>query len=196
MERTEEPHIKSRKEHNELCENSLWMDRHLHHDDWRCGYRIGQRSLATEINVLLLALKAVLNDPKDDSANRWIIINMMSDLCASHSFEPEQRQIDRLCDIQKQLHRTYKSPIQTPVEASDAGFDASNTIQPCHNCRNESGIYARTWQDIEGFPEAYNYVDYFPEQNQTPGYIRKQISHSKSDVYYCENCEAVWSVKS
>ena len=98
MERTEEPHIKNRKERNELCENSLWIGRHLHDDDWRGSYEIGQASLATEINVLLLALKAVLNDPKDDSANRWIIIKMMSDLCASHSFEPEQRQIDRLSD--------------------------------------------------------------------------------------------------
>jgi len=96
MERIEKPHVISRKERNELCENSLWIGRNLHDDDWRGAYQIGQASLATEINVLLMALKTVLKDPKDDSANRWIIINMMSDLCASHSFETEQRQIDRL----------------------------------------------------------------------------------------------------
>ena len=87
-----------------------------------------------------------------------------------------------------------------PVQASDAEFDASNIYQPCHNCRNECGIYARTWQDIEGFPEAYNYVDYFPEQPETTDnctrYARKQINSRNKDVYYCENCEAVWSVKS
>ena len=99
MQRLEEPHVISRKERNELGENSLWIGSNLHHDDWRCGYRMGEASLATEINVLLMALKTVLNDPKDESANRWIIINMMSDLCASHSFEPEQRQIDRLSDF-------------------------------------------------------------------------------------------------
>tara|TARA_Y100000361_G_C11152388_1_gene341954 strand:- start:1170 stop:1601 length:432 start_codon:yes stop_codon:yes gene_type:complete len=100
MERYEKPHVLSRKKRNELGENSLWMGRHIHDDDdWQCGYKVGQASLATEINVLLMALKTVISDIHDDSANRWIIINMMSDLCASHSFEPEQRQIDKLSDV-------------------------------------------------------------------------------------------------
>jgi len=99
MERIEEPHVltrKERKERKELCENSLWIGNRLHDDDWRGSFHLGQASLATEINVLLMALRSVITDSKDDSANRWVIMNMMSDLCASHSFEPEQRQIDRL----------------------------------------------------------------------------------------------------
>ena len=104
MKNLEKPHVLSRKERNQLGENSLWMGRHLHDDDdWQCGFKVGQASLATEINVLLMALKTVISDLGDDSANRWIIINMMSDLCASHSFEPEQRQIDKLSDVALQI---------------------------------------------------------------------------------------------
>ena len=118
MERIEKPHVINRKERNELSENSLWIGRHLHDDDWRGGFQMGHASLATEINILLYALKAVLNDPKDESANRWIIINMMSDLCASHSFEPEQRQIDRLSALEMR-----KSAWASEEPASESWYD-------------------------------------------------------------------------
>ena len=122
MERLEKPHVISRKERNELGENSLWIGRHLHDDDWRGGFQMGHASLATEINILLYALKAVLNDPKDESANRWIIINMMSDLCASHSFEPEQRQIDRLSDVALQIG-SFQFKLERAVAASESASE-------------------------------------------------------------------------
>ena len=122
MDRYEKPDVLRRKERNQLGENSLWIGRHLHDDDddddWQCGFRMGQKSLATEINVLLMALKTVISEPLDDSANRWIIINMMSDLCASHSFEPEQRQIDRLSDLEMR-----KSAWATEEPASESWYD-------------------------------------------------------------------------
>ena len=124
MDRYEKPDVLRRKERNQLGENSLWIGRHLHDDDddWQCGFRMGQKSLATEINVLLMALKTVISEPLDDSANRWIIINMMSDLCASHSFEPEQRQIDRLSDVALQIG-SFQFKLERAVAASESASE-------------------------------------------------------------------------
>ena len=124
MDRYEKPDVLRRKERNKLGENSLWVGRHLQDDDdWQCGFRMGQKSLATEINVLLMALKTVISEPLDDSANRWIIINMMSDLCASHSFEPEQRQIDRLSDVALQIG-SFQFKLERAVAASESASEA------------------------------------------------------------------------